>query len=103
MLQTEKNQLVIKDKFRLEDAVAPNQVNFMTWGDVAIQDGEVKIARQDVSVSIKFNPDEFDVTKETITLTDPKLSDVWGEKIFRISFTAKRLVKEGEYRFMVNY
>ncbi len=98
-----KNQLVIKDKFRLEDAVAPNQVNFMTWGDVAIQDGEVKIARQDVSVSIKFNPDEFDVTKETITLTDPKLSDVWGEKIFRISFTAKRLVKEGEYRFMVNY
>lgn len=98
-----KNQLVIKDKFRLEDAVAPNQVNFMTWGDVAIQDGEVKIARQDVSVSIKFDPDEFDVTKETITLTDPKLSDVWGEKIFRISFTAKRLVKEGEYRFMVNY
>lgn len=101
--QLKKNQLVIKDKFRLEEATVPNQINFMSWGDVAIHKGEVTITKQNIAVRIKFNPDEFDVTEETITLTDPKLLNVWGKEIYRISFTAKKLLKEGEYRFIVNY
>lgn len=101
--QLKKKQLIIKDQFSLDETVAPNQVNFMTWGNVTIQEGEVKIVTPSVAVSLKFNPADFDVTKETITLTDPKLLNVWGKEVYRISFTAKKLCKEGGYKFIVNY
>ena len=101
--QLKNNQLVIRDKFSLEEAIAPNQINFMTWGNISIEGNKVSISRENISATIKFNPDEFEASKETIPLTDPTLSNVWGKEIYRISFTAKRLSKEGNYKFTVSF
>ncbi len=101
--QLKNNQLVIRDKFSLEEAIAPNQINFMTWGNISIEGDKVSISRENISATIKFNPDEFEASKETIPLTDPTLSNVWGKEIYRISFTAKRLSKEGNYKFTVSF
>ena len=101
--QVKNNQLTIRDKFKLDDATSPNQINFMTWGDIHIDGNKVNITKGDVSATIKFNPGEFEVSKETIALTDPRLSDVWGKQVYRISFTAKKLSKEGDYKFTISY
>lgn len=99
--ELKNNQLVITDRYSLKKAVAPNQVNFMVWGKV---DTSVK-GRVTVEVegqnAVLFYPENFSVELQTVPLDDPRLSKVWGEKIYRISLTDKETRLEGSYRFII--
>ena len=46
-------------------------------------------------------PQNFEVALETITLPDPRLSNVWGEKIFRITLKDTEIQTKGNYKFIV--
>ncbi|WP_299231738.1 heparinase II/III-family protein [uncultured Bacteroides sp.] len=97
------NGLVIKDRFELSEAKGENVINFLTWGNITIYDDSVLIEVNGVKAQLRFDNDKFSVKKETIELTDKRLSDVWGSRIFRLSFTAKNKVVKDCYTFNIKY
>lgn len=46
---------------------------------------------------IEYDKQLFDVETEIIPLTDPRLSNVWGKSICRITLTATNIHKTGNY------
>ncbi|MBQ9889483.1 MAG: heparinase II/III family protein [Bacteroidales bacterium] len=95
-------ELKVNDSFKLKETVAPNSVSFMTWGNVKKEsDGKISISVEGVNAQLTYDPKIFDCNIETIALTDHILSDVWGDKVYRLSFTAKKLAKSGKYSFTV--
>lgn len=101
--QVKGNRLAIRDQFELTEASQPNQVNFLTWGEVQLEEGQVTIQVNGQKAVLKFDGKAFEAKKESIALTDPRLSNVWGKEIYRISLTAKQVADKGDYRFTVSY
>lgn len=101
--QVKGNRLDIRAQFELTEASQPNQVNFLTWGDVQLEEGQVTIQVNGQKAVLKFDGKAFEAKKESIALTDPRLSNVWGKEIYRISLTAKQVADKGDYRFTVSY
>lgn len=50
---------------------------------------------------IEYDKQLFDVETEIIPLTDPRLSNVWGKSICRITLTATNIHKTGNYSFTI--
>lgn len=99
-----KNSLTISDDFRLSESKSPNVINFMTWGDVDIQnDGVVFITIDGVKAKLNYDSDLFELKKETVEISDKRLSDVWGDKIYRLSFTSKANNLSGHYSFKIGF
>lgn len=95
--------LTIKDVFSLKEAKAANVVNFLTWGDVDLSSaGKVVITVQGKKVCLSYDAQGFEVSKDTVQLTDPRLSNVWGKEIYRLSFKAKNTPIFGTYSFQVS-
>ena len=96
------SSLDISDDFILKKLKNENQVNFLLWGDIDLNTaGKVKISVEGQIVELHYDKSLFTPSLETILLTDPRLSNVWGEKIFRLSLTAKKMVEKGRYVFSV--
>lgn len=99
----DKQGLLIKDAFSLKEIQGTNVINFLTWGDVNLSnDGKVIIQVQDKKVYLSYDAKMFDAAKETIHLTDPRLSDVWGNEIYRLVFKAKHKQLSNIYSFKVS-
>lgn len=95
-------QARISDTFQLDEAAAPNLVNFLTWGEVdCSRKGTVSIRVKNVKAALQYDADKFDVAVEPIRLPDPRLSKVWGETIYRLSFKAKQQTDKGNYLFTI--
>ena len=95
--------LKIEDAFALKETVAPNQVNFLTWGKVDISKaGVITIEVKGEKAALKYDKNLFDVSIETVKLDDPRLSNVWGPEIYRLSLTAKQQTLKGKYTFVVS-
>ena len=63
--------------FDLEEAVAPNIINFMTWGKVDNSEkGKVYIQVNDVKAQLLYDANKFELDVEPKELTDLKLSNV---------------------------
>lgn len=94
--------LSISDSFDLVEAKAPNQVNFLAWGEVdASVPGVVTLSVQGRNLILKYDSSAFTAEKETISVDDPRLSAVWGPQICRIRLTARKLQRKGSYRFSI--
>jgi len=94
--------LRISDQFNLTKAETPNQVNFMTWGKVDnTKPGEVIVEVQGRKMLLKYDSKAFKSEVETIKLTDKKLSDVWGDEVFRVCLKAIKLQKNGKYNYTI--
>lgn len=95
-------KVVVSDRFRLTKAVAPNVVNFMTWGEVdTSHKGRVLIKIKNVQAELVYDASLFDLKVDTVSLADPKLSDVWGTALCRLSFSARRQTLSGTYSFTI--
>lgn len=93
-------QVRVEDAFELAQTVAPNVVNFMTWGSVdSATPGKVRIAVGNVQAELTYDARQFSLAVEPVALTDPRLSNVWGKEIYRLSFTAKSQKLKGKYVF----
>lgn len=96
-----KKQLVITDQFELKTTHSPNQVNFLTWGKVDISfPGKVLIEVQGQKVTLEY-PRYFEVSLESIELSDVRLSKVWGKKIYRLILKDKQMRMKGVYKFVI--
>lgn len=101
-LNTE-GRLTIQDEFVLSETIKPNQVNFMTHQkpDISVP-GKVRLNIDNSVISLSYDPAGFAAAVEEIPLTDRKLSGSWGEKVYRLSLNAKKMVNKGRYRFIVD-
>lgn len=96
------NDLEISDDFVLKELKKENQINFLLWGDIDMNtSGRVKVTVKGQTVELSYDASLFTSSLETIKLTDPRLSNVWGKEIYRLSLTAKKEVKKGRYVFNV--
>ena len=96
------NDLEISDDFVLKELKKENQINFLLWGDIDMNtSGRVKVTVKGQTVELSYDASLFTPSLETIKLTDPRLSNVWGKEIYRLSLTAQKEVKKGRYVFNV--
>lgn len=101
--QLKNKELIIKDKFDLSAIKAKNQINFITWGEVEINENSVMINVKDKKAVLKYDGKLFDVKKEVVELEDKRLSNAWGKEIYRICFVAKKESMKGSYTFKVSF
>jgi len=95
-------EIIVSDEYSLSKCICPNIINFMTWGDVMeTQDGQIAITVNKVKAKLAYDLSKFSLQIEPIILTDPQLKSVWGDKVYRISFTAKNLSMKGKYNFRI--
>jgi len=90
------------DKFSLSEAVAPNALHFMTWGDVDTSvPGVITVNVQGHSMEMKYDKSLFTADSEVITLTDEKLRHEWGDDVIRITLKANKVQKSGTYTITI--
>ena len=95
-----KQALVIQDKFALTETVAPNTVNFMTWGKVdASKPGVIYLEVNGEKASLTYDKNQFKASVETIALPDVRLSKIWGKEIYRIVLTVQKQTMTGTYTY----
>jgi len=98
-----KGGLEIKDEFKLKQSLKPNQLNFLTWGKPEISvPGIIFIEKENVKLKLIYNASQFEPLIEKIILTDGRLSDVWGEQIYRLSLIARQKQLSGKYRISIS-
>ena len=97
-----KDKLSVTDTYQLTETKAPNQLNFLTWGQVeASRPGTVDIDINGVKAQLRYDAGAFSLKLELIQLTDKRLSNVWGPQIYRIAFTAQKKSLAGTYKFEI--
>lgn len=97
-----KKGLIIEDSFNLKNAQTANQLNFMTWGEVNIsQPGIITISIKNKTYQLLYDKNSFEPLLEKIELDDTKLSNVWGDQVFRISLNAKKTGNRGTYKIII--
>ncbi len=94
-------ELTISDKFNLLKALQPNEINFLLWGKVEVNDDRILITLKNEHLELSFDKNQFTANVETVSLTDSRLSNVWGKEVYRLTFTAKVLIENGEYKFKI--
>lgn len=98
----EKQALKIEDSFVLNKNIAPNHINFLTWGKVDLsQPGKITIEVKGEKARLDYDKDLFNAEIKIITLDDPRLSNVWGPEIYRVSLIANRMQPSGTYTFTI--
>lgn len=97
-----KGTLRIEDAFSLKEAAAANRINFLTWGKVDVTvPGQVTIEVKGEKVRLTYNKKEFTPSIETVELTDPRLSNVWGKEIYRVTLQANKQTLSGKYIYTI--
>ena len=98
----QKGGLTIQDEFKLRHTLKPNQLNFLTWVNPDISTiGTVILEKEGVKIKLTYDSAKFEPSVETITLTDKRLSDVWGDRIYRLSLKAKKTQLSGTYKIII--
>lgn len=97
------SSLIIDDQFELSATLAPNQVNFLVWAKPAVDvDGKISLEKDGKKMMMDYDASVFSVTVEPIPQTDKRLSNVWGDTIYRVSLTAKQTSIKGKYHFVIS-
>lgn len=97
-----KQGLVIEDRFDITNPTKPNQLNFITPGQVDItQKGVATITSEGQEVKLIYDDNLFMSVVESVELDDKRLSNVWGEKLYRISLDAKKIDSKGKYKITI--
>lgn len=100
---TSTGELIIEDIFQLAAAKAATQVNFMTWAKPDISHaGIVLIEKEGRNIKMNYDAALFDASVEIIPQADPRLSKVWGDKIYRVTLTANKRQLKGRYKFIIS-
>jgi len=97
-----KDVLNIEDRFELTELKAANKINFLVWAKPDISKAGVVLLTKDAqTVTLNYDAALFTATVETVPLTDQRLTNVWGNEIYRVTLTAKKQQLKGTYRFVI--
>ena len=107
-----KSSLSITDTYSLNSREASDIVNFMVHGQVyfagdrtpdgySVRQGEVVVSNGGVSLLLSY-PKWMNPSVEVVHLDDPRLTNVWGNELRRISLeTADDAPVKGKYQFNI--
>lgn len=96
------SKLYIEDSFDISEPADYNILHFISWGDIDISEaGKIKITVEDKTIQLIYDIKEFEPGLEEIRLDDKRLSNVWGDKIYRIILKAKKLQAKGKYNIII--
>ena len=70
-------------------------------GKVEVNDDRILITLKNEHLELSFDKNQFTANVETVSLTDSRLSNVWGKEVYRLTLTAKVLIENGEYKFKI--
>ena len=62
--------------------------------------GKIQIEVKEQKVELDY-PVQFKAELETIQLDDPRLSNVWGKEIYRITLKTNEKKETGNYKFVI--
>ena len=110
-VMTDKS-LTITDSYSLNARNSADVLNFMVQGSLylpgsklncgyAVKDGEVVVVNAGVAMKLAY-PAGMTLSVDEVKLDDPRLSNVWGDSIRRISFTSSASAPvSGKYIFKI--
>ncbi len=93
------NELTITDEFDIQNPQKANVVHFLLASEPKIE--KDKILLNNGSHSLSYNSKLFDASFEIIKQDDKRLSNVWGEEIYRLILKAKEVKPKGTYSFII--
>lgn len=93
--------LIVQDRFSLQKTLQPHEIHFMLWGEIVVKDGFVEINGNGQKVTLSYDKVMFEPILEPILLTDMRLSNVWGDEIYRLTLKAKKKTLKGAYRYEI--
>lgn len=97
-----KQELQVQEKYSLIKAISPQQIHYITAIKPGLDGGDVYIDYDEGKrVLIQSNSKNLVPTIEEQMLTDVRHQKVWGEKIYRIHFTEKKMNREATYNFKI--
>jgi hypothetical protein len=81
----------------------PNQLNFLVWSksDISVP-GIIIIEKEGVKLKLNFDVTQFESSVETVSLSDKRLSNVWGGEVYRVSLTARKMQLSGKYKISIS-
>jgi len=97
--ELKNGQLLIRDDFNLRQTDTANVVHFMVAEKPTISKGIVSLGNG--THALTFDGNEFEASIDTIEQDDPRLSNVWGQHLYRINLKAKNMQRKGSYTFTI--
>ncbi len=98
--QLKDQELHINDKFDIENPQHENNIHFLVASIPVLEQGKVLL--QNGAHAISYDSKLFESTYEEIVQDDQRLSNVWGPKLYRLTFKAKNKSSKGTYKFIIN-
>lgn len=95
-----KKELIITDNFSIDNPTKENTLHFMLASEPKITNG--KISLNNGKHTLSFDPKMFEPSVDIIEQDDTRLSNVWGERLYRLNLKAKSLGSKGIYKFTIN-
>lgn len=94
-----QGSLLLKENYTLQSWKEPFALHFMTQLQVQqTKPGEIILKEKDAKgIRVLFDPALFTVLVEDKLTEDPRLTSIWGEKLFRISLRAKKQTLKAEH------
>lgn len=90
--ETKKENIILSDDYQLERFSKETVLHFLSCCDIkSTVPGEISFCNKagKVELILQYDPQMVTPAIETKTLTDQKMINSWGDKIFRLSFTIK--------------
>lgn len=91
--------LTIQEEFKINKPAQANIIHFLVAGEPHIHSGEITLG--DGLAVLQFNTRQFDASFDTIPQDDPRLTNVWGDRLYRINLKAKEVKSNGKYTFVI--
>lgn len=92
---TRKGGLKMVHRFSLKEALASNELHFLVPEKPELLPGGVIILSNGMQMT--YDPEVFTASIEEKSLTGLGFSSRWGDALYRISLTARKLEKRGRY------
>lgn len=97
-----KDQLTVTDTYNIKNATAANRIHFLSWGEInPAVPGKITINAAGKKAELLYDSKIFIADTEPIPLDDKRLSNVWGNTIYRITLTAKKINNSGTYKYVI--
>ncbi|MGC3978021.1 MAG: heparinase II/III family protein [Paludibacteraceae bacterium] len=93
--------LTINDKFRLKNALKTNEIHFLLWGTLKNSAGKLGIDVNGRKLELLYDKDGFSTKIDTITLSDAKLSRIWGNDVYRFTLVSKSKSTMGNFKYVI--
>lgn len=93
-------ELIITDDFNIENPNKENIIHFLLASEPKIEHGKVSL--NNGTHTLIFDIKTFDASIDIIEQDDPKLSNVWDARIYRLNLKAKNMDTKGNYKFTIN-